>query len=160
MSKRTLGLGLVVLLAVFLLGRVTAPAQTSVPWFSVSNGDTTCKGTKITGSVIKFSLWCGNARGAFAGSYTGIAPSGIPPTGGTLDSIQFSINSMTTPSAGGINCSLWMNGTGAIANGVAPLSVNYQCDSDKRTPGNMSWTAAAKSNQPGLTTPNRTGVKK
>jgi hypothetical protein len=107
---------------------------TNTQLFSVNNGDTTCRATKIAGSVISISYFCGNPRGATAGSYTAVAGNT------TLDSFQIGLNSMVPGTTGsGVNCSFTVNATAMASQGTPANGISFQCATDKRLQGTASF---------------------
>jgi hypothetical protein len=111
-------------------GILHAQAPTSVPWFSITSGSTTCRATQIVQTPIRISYLCFNTFGATAGSYTADATNGV--NGGNI--IMIGLNSMGIP-ANPVNdsmfCTISMNSTTGqlVLNGVTVQanSASYSC---------------------------------
>lgn len=131
----------------FLLFLFALPLFAQNPnWFNITNGDTTCRASTVQTSPFRFTYYCGNPRGATAGSWTadpsntatdsltvglsGLAPGTLTP-GGTI--CQFAMNMTANPvtmgsfglvPAGSVywQCSAFAQGTGTQpVSGVQPI---------------------------------------
>lgn len=112
-----------VVLAGVLIVMLPASGQTTPYWFSVTNGDTTCRAFTVQPSPFRFSYLCENPRGAVGGSYTAVGNT-------TMDSITVGLS--PTSSGGGL-CQFVVNTTAVNASigsfgTVLANSVAWQCN--------------------------------
>ena len=111
-----------------LIENVHAQSPTTVPWFSVTSGSSTCKASKVIQTPIRVSYLCENKYGATAGSYTADATNGT--AGG--NNFNISINSVGNDGTNdSVFCTISMNSTAGplMMNGatVQANSESYSC---------------------------------
>lgn len=127
--------------ALVLFFQFTASAQ----WFNLTNGDTNCRANLVAASPLQFSYFCGNVRGATAGSYTASTSNtatdsvtvGLAgPSGAVL--CVFAVNATAAPVAldtfttlEGSNPTQW----------VPPDTISWQCSANGQTTGNSGSTS-------------------
>lgn len=107
-------------------------------WFSLTNGDTVCRAYNVSTSPLKFSYYCGNPRGATAGSYTAATANTA------LDVVEIGL----AGPPGGNTCLFAVNATATAAtlgsfgpNPVPSGTISWQCSSNGQAAGNSGSTA-------------------